>query len=195
MTMLLLAACNPKNPYEGTPSFSAGFPNATVMGDFDGDGKQETYGLSITNEKGININQTQLDSILNKNMEWIGNGKLTCTGSALPDLPLDGGCIGLVWIGNEGDLDGDGADEISFVKDWATSYIRDIELYSLKKGKWQSRAAVMINIGMMESEGLSYEKLIEKGETPQTIKVVEYGATDDGDVAWTVREKPLELVQ
>lgn len=157
--------------------------NSSIEGDFDGDGKQEALRLRITDERGTVLSKEAVQARLAENMSWVGEGELVCTNPLVPELVVGGGCIGLVSLINEGDLDGDGAEEISLVKDWATSLIRDMEVYSLRKDAWALRTAFMINIGMLESEGLDFDRLLTAGSRKGEIIRYEYDGIDP-DTLW-----------
>lgn len=151
----------------------------SIEGDFNGDARRETLTLVITDQQGNPMRRDEVTAKLDADMNWVGKGKLVSSDASITPLMIEGDFIGLISLINEGEFDGDKADEISMVRDWATSNIRDIEVFSYKKGQWAKRAAVMINIGMMEGAGLTFDKLVEPHPAMGKARVQEY--TADGD--------------
>lgn len=116
-----------------------------ITGDFDGDGKKEI--LTEHFISGIDHKETckfyengDYDTLVSLNYEKKPISLLTCNKQRINDLIIDpdGKSLGLAYIKNEGDLDGDGADEISYVADWADwSNVNFCTIMSYKNQKWQ----------------------------------------------------------
>ena len=103
--------------------YSTSEAQSTISGDFDGDHKDEIAWIV-----GPKIDDTGLDCI----------GKCDCevefSTESIRALRL-GDCIP-GRLHNEGDLDGDGGDEISILPGWFTSAWRRIHLFSFKHNSW-----------------------------------------------------------
>ncbi len=137
-----------------TPVFGYRF---IITGDFDGDGKKEK--LVEHYISGIDYRETNkfYDSVSDYgDLVDLAHKKhplslVTCTNKSIHDLLIDdnGISFGLSYLKNEGDLNGDGTDEVSYVVDWTdwsslnTWYImtyRDHQwkvLYSFEMWDWQ----------------------------------------------------------
>jgi hypothetical protein len=114
-----------------------------VKGDFDGNGTSETIEeryFSQRDQKETNKYYegaedffVQLDSATKKkNITY-----LTSPGSAIDSLYVDG-ILGLLFLKNEGDLNGDGADEISYVASKGQiSSKNHCHIMTCKGGKWK----------------------------------------------------------
>ncbi len=125
-----------------------------IQGDFDGDGLKEIlqeHYFSCKENKETNKFYDSLDydqlaaltidkdpisyATFNKRIDtlWIADGQ----GQYAPAY-CGGQLLGLSYMKNEGDLDGDGGDEISYVINWADwSSINSCHLVSYKKKKWK----------------------------------------------------------
>jgi hypothetical protein len=116
-----------------------------IDGDFDGDGKQEKliehYVSLIDNKETCKFyenadwNET-VDSAVQKDPRSF----IVSNNPAIDTFNLSsmGQLLGLSYLKNEGDLDGDGADEISYVMNWADwSSLNHWNIASYKNGKWK----------------------------------------------------------
>jgi len=116
-----------------------------VSGDFDGDGKKEDFiehfysGLDNkeTNKFYDSLpDYTQLVALTIKKEPWsfvISNNKNIDT---LP-IASTGQLLGLAFLKNEGDLNGDGTDEVSYVVNWASwSNLNTWHIVTYKNKKW-----------------------------------------------------------
>ena len=114
-----------------------------IAGDFDADGKKDTlyeHFYSMRDKKetnkyfsGIEDVWVLYDSVDARDCRsfFLSNHK------KLDTVPI-GGVFGPLWLKNEGDLDKDGGDEISFVESLPQqSSINHCIILSFKKGKWQ----------------------------------------------------------
>jgi hypothetical protein len=116
-----------------------------IAGDFDGDGKKDTlveHFVSLLDGKetpkfydSISGYDQLVDFTVHKEPYsfvssvdgWIDTLRVST------DLQL----LGLSYLKNEGDIDDDGGDEVSFLIDWADwSNVNTYHLVSYKKGKW-----------------------------------------------------------
>ena len=117
----------------------------TIRGDFDGDGRQDTlteHYISSLDGKETNKFYDNLDNygqqvaltVHKHPVSFVtSNSKGIDTLLISRDLQL----LGLLYLKNEGDLDGDGADELSYVVNWAAwSSVNTWYLMSYKKHKW-----------------------------------------------------------
>ena len=114
-----------------------------IKGDFNADGKQETFiehfysnrDHKETNKyfSGIDDVWVLYDSV--KKRDCISY--LLCSNPKFDTIPVSG-IFGPIWLKNEGDLDNDGGDEISFVSSLPQqSSINQCHILSFKKGKWK----------------------------------------------------------
>lgn len=114
-----------------------------ISGDFDGDGQQETLtefyyshrDQKETNKyfKGIEDVWVLYDSANVRKCQSF----LLCNNPKLDTIPVSG-ILGPIWLKNEGDLDGDGGDEVSYVASSPQqSSINFCHLLSYKKNRWK----------------------------------------------------------
>ena len=152
LLLLFLLSCNPpdkplnssKNPHpdqqEIKPIWGHRFK---ISGDFDGNGQQETLtefyyshrDQKETNKyfKGIEDVWVLYDSAEIRKCQSF----LLCSNSKLDTIPVSG-ILGPIWLKNEGDLDGDGGDEVSFVASYPQqSSLNFCRLLSYKKNQWK----------------------------------------------------------
>lgn len=124
-----------------------------IQGDFNGDGKQEMLTEKlISTRTGKEIAKFcgfEEDTITDCYWTWRINEfrkpkcLLDCSDPAIGDFrqTVDStiGTIGMTFLQNVGDLNGDQSDEIAFVEDLGgcNSGIREIQLATYKKGKWK----------------------------------------------------------
>lgn len=145
----------------------------TIEGDFDGDGQREEIAEYYINPK----NDEREDK---KTWDWDKNGfgttKLLCSNTAIKDYKVEGSSVGLQYLGTEGDLDGDGADEISFVRDWIQSVHRTMCVLSYKKSKWE----VILSVPMNMDYSPEPDKIITKSSKPNTIIINRWENFEDG---------------
>ena len=108
---------------KSTPTVQS-IPADAIKGDFDGDGKLEYAWLDAPKQD------------TTKMMGCIGecNCYIRFSNPKMPPIKIES-CIGGK-PKNEGDLDGDGGDEISIVPEWYTSCWQRFIVYSFKNGKW-----------------------------------------------------------
>jgi hypothetical protein len=120
-----------------------------ITGDFDGDGKKDT----LTEHFISRISNEEIDKFhYNVDSGWIKYAladsirskkpisTLVGNNSRIKTLFIDssGESFGFAYLKNEGDLDGDGGDEISYVVDWAdASSVNFCSIMTYKNHKWK----------------------------------------------------------
>ncbi len=127
-----------------------------ISGDFDGNGTVETltekYVDAPTNREinkfwdfgsfdeqrfGVSAYDTEVQWACERNPKSV----LVCSDSTVQPFELSRGgqLFGVLSLENEGDLNGDGADEISYVMDWADwSNCNSVRLATFKSGRWEA---------------------------------------------------------
>lgn len=115
----------------------------TITGDFDGNGIQEVFKehfYSNRDHKETNKFFSGIDDvwILYDSVEKRDcSSYLLCGNSKFDTIPV-GGIFGPLWLKNEGDLDKDGKDEISYVQSLPQqSSFNHCNILSFKNGKWK----------------------------------------------------------
>jgi len=108
-------------------NYIKGFPtDRTITGDFNGDGKKDS--LMVENYE--LLSQKYSVDLENDGFNFIFSDKKIPKLHVISNLDYT--------IKNEGDLDGDGKDEIGFLYGWGTSGCRSYEVYTLKNNKWKN---------------------------------------------------------
>lgn len=144
ITSLVMDSIPPKPDLKnGSPVFGYRF---VIEGDFDGDGKRE----ALTEHYVSTLDNNETDKFY-EDMDYDELVALTVKKAPysflLSDNPLidtmristNAQQFGLAYLKNEGDLNGDGTDEISYVinyADWSSSNTWHIATY--KNGQWQT---------------------------------------------------------
>lgn len=124
-----------------TPIFGYRF---TIQGDFDGDGKQENLVEHyISNGKetnkyydGVEEYYDMVDLVIKKNPESFALSDNT----KIDTLQINSGgqLFGISYLKNEGDLNGDGTDEVSYVIDYADfSNLNSWHIVNYKNKEWK----------------------------------------------------------
>ena len=126
-------------PVMDTPIWGYRF---TIRGDFNGDGKADTFYEHFYSKK--EHRETNKYFSGDEDIYELGDiadekevdAYMACNGCGVDTLH-SGGCIGPLFIKNEGDLDGDGADEVGYVPSIAQmSSINRYHILSYKHGEW-----------------------------------------------------------
>ncbi len=148
-------------------------PRKRIQGDFNGDGQQEWLVEVLTDVNGKLITDTRamdMEPLIEKWGQTTKDGKFKCSlqdeSGNLPAL-TDVEGFGTVHLFNEGDLTGNGADEISFMNaylDW--SGMNSLEVYTLKAGKWKHLGSASVR-EQFDREDL--EAAVQKGKKPGVI--------------------------
>ncbi len=130
-------------PKNAKPRFGYRF---VIRGDFDGDGRQDTltehyFSLRYGEETNKYYDSLEdYDQQVAMAVNKVPYSFVSSNTRAIDTLSIwrGGQLFGLAYLKNEGDLDGDGADEISYVIDWADwSSINTGYLMSYKHHKWK----------------------------------------------------------
>jgi len=117
-----------------------------ITGDFDGDGKREQlieHYFSLRDNKETNKFYEGLedyDDAIELAVEKNTYVFLSSDNSLIDTLRIikGGQVFGISYLKNEGDIDGDGGDEISYVVDWADwSNLNTWHIMTFKNGKWK----------------------------------------------------------
>ncbi len=112
-----------------------------ITGDFDGDGQLDTLTERYTSQ-GLETNKFYegigYDSLVALAVQKEKQCYLQASGKIDSLFVSDEAQLfGLAYLKNEGDLDGDGADEIGYVVDWADwSNMNTYYIYSYKNNAW-----------------------------------------------------------
>lgn len=151
LVVILISSCDLSNDTEVKPKdvnqYKAGviydaIVKNNILGDFDGNGikeeLKETLYSSITKTSIDALPRIGYDSIVDFVYDLKPILSLKSTNKKIPNLELTKKTsFGLFFIKNEGDLNGDGTDEISVVIDWADwSQCNSCFIYSLQKNRW-----------------------------------------------------------
>ncbi len=181
----ILIACENKNaPRENTADPGPAIPadGLSVTGDFNADGRMDTL---------------YEDFEVVEDSTGVGRCALASIHEELPALkPADGRCTGLQYLHNEGDLNEDGADELSLVRNWHTSFTRSVEIYSVQNGRWQELDHFTILVTALEEEPVqyTYEVLVVPLDTTAGYTVLEYDPVQ-ADTSWVRRAGRLGEAQ
>ncbi len=116
-----------------------------IKGDFDGDGKKETLIEHFFSSKEKRETNKFYDSLEYDQLIVLAARKEPISFLTSDDNKIDtlhiaraGQLLGLSFLKNEGDLDGDGGDEAWYVVYWADwSAVNTCHLVSYKHGKWK----------------------------------------------------------
>jgi hypothetical protein len=85
------------------------------------------------------------------------------------------GAIGLMFILNEGDLNGDGSDELSVVDSWFRSLWRDAMLFTYRNGEWETLASWTVWTNYFEYGAPELEHMVESLDVNEgLIEIVYY---------------------
>ena len=180
-----LTGCESKNaPPENAadPGLAIPADAMTVTGDFNADGRIDTL---------------YEDFEVVEDSTGVGRCAVAATREELPALePEVARCTGLQYLHNEGDLNGDGADELSLVRNWHTSFTRSVEIYSLQNGRWRELDNFTILYTALEEEPVqyTYEELVTPLDTTAGYTVLEYDPVQ-ADTLWVRRAGGLGTAQ
>jgi hypothetical protein len=159
-------------------NYIKGFPtDRNIIGDFNGNGKIDTtiVGEDIDSKLEkirTKFNKLESDGVPDEDKRL---QKLYDEYSKLQEIYTQGGDFEISFsdksiaklkvtsnmdytIRNEGDLDGDGADEIGFLYGWGTSGCRTYTVYTLKNNKWKVLFEAETTINMRELGIVPVEK-------------------------------------
>lgn len=128
-------------PFNVTPIYGYRFQ---ISGDFNGDGVQESFTehyFSLRDKRETNKYYSGIDDVrilYDSIFERDCISFFKCSNPVLDTIPV-GGIVGPIFLKNEGDLDGDGGDEVSFVgSTFSPSSVTHCYIVSFKRGKWEN---------------------------------------------------------
>jgi len=131
-------------------NYIKGFPtDREISGDFNGDGKIETMKMDLE-PISKKFENGEIDYYEIEGFDFIFSDK------KIPKLNVWGNDE--YTIKNEGDLDGDGGDEIGFLYGWGTSTCRTYTVFTLKHNKWKELITIDSKYNMREFGILPIEK-------------------------------------
>lgn len=116
-----------------------------ITGDFNGDKKQDTLFEHYISQNDFEEtekfyqNLPDYDALVDTTMKKRPLSYIACSNSSIDSLIITDReqQLGLSFLKNEGDLDGDGNDEVSYVINWADwSNMNSWNIISYKNGKW-----------------------------------------------------------
>jgi hypothetical protein len=125
-----------------TPVFGYRF---TITGDFNGDGKKEKltehYFSNITQQETNKFcEKLDYDSLVSLTKLKKPHSFVLCNDKKINTLEISQNpqLLGLSYLKNEGDLNGDGTDEVSYVVNWADwSNVNTWHIVTYKNDKWR----------------------------------------------------------
>ncbi len=125
-----------------------------IRGDFDGDGRMEVLRAQTLQRPGYNPFNAYDSPVRDDYDKWVAWTVtrhplvvLTSSDKELDTLKIgEGQIFGLCWLKNEGDLNGDGTDEVSYVPDYADwSNFNSCHLMTWRSSGWQTLLAFDIH--------------------------------------------------
>lgn len=165
-----------------------------ISGDFDGDGTTEKLSAQTLSRPGyleIHPYEEAIRDNYDKLVEWtVKRNPLVVLISDNPRLDTlkigNGQIFGTAWLKNEGDLNGDGTDEFSYVCDYADwSNLNSCKIVGWQKGKWQELASFAIHESQLPTVPNSFPgfvTLVKQG----TVRVKYYEPeAETGEIAST----------
>ena len=126
-----------------TPVFGYRF---VIKGDFDGDGVQEQlvehFYSEITHKETNKFyeNLPDYSDLVTRTVKKEPHSFVSCSNPAIKTLEISQGgqLLGLSYLKNEGDLNGDGTDEVSYVVNWADwSNLNHWNLMTYRNSQWE----------------------------------------------------------
>ncbi len=149
----------------------------TLEGDFDGDGQKETlreHYVSRDNGKELSRNypEVEYDSLVEMVIAQRPKLYLSCSNSAIKELPISeiDQLFGFLQLKNEGDLNGDGTDEISYIVNFADqSTVNHFYIYTFQNQQWKELASFEIREWQLEDDKPLFTKNANGTITAQTF--------------------------
>lgn len=178
--ILVIGSCDSqKDENEVSQELPAPAHALVIQGDFDGDGQKETLreGFELTETKPDSIGQCAVINLENK----------------LAILSVSGECTGLMFLQNEGDLNNDGRDELSLVRDWHTGFTRLVEIYTYRDNEWHPLDNFTIHLDFIAGQdpAFDYDTLVLPKENASGYTVMEYDPSTSPDL-WNRRAGEME---
>ena len=169
----------------GYANYIKGFPkDREITGDFNGDGKTEL----------MEIDWEPIDKKFEKGelvYSEIDGFDFIFSDKKIPKLNVWGNCD--YTIKNEGDLDGDGGDEIGFLYGWGVSACRTYTVFTLKNNKWQEMITIDSRKNMRKAGILPIEKDPEQEGVVLIRTPGYYGCCSGADYVVEIPVKITEL--
>jgi len=173
---------SPEEHWEEFPSPSLPM---TIEGDFNGDMQQDTGTLQLIAKNGTIVPMDSIQFLVPEAREGACN--IIFSDKRIPQLRINIRAIGLAFLENEGDLNNDGRDELSFVEEGNRNFIRTFSVVSFIHNKWELVAESSVNIGYIYDNEPPYENLVRKGRYQNTLELMHYQAKGDAYV-WETKE-------
>lgn len=150
---------------------------AELEGDFDGDGQkeklQEHYVSRTTGQElSKNYPEIEFDSLVGLVISRHPKVYLSSANSAIKDLPISDHdqLFGIMQLINEGDLNGDGTDELSYIIDYADySNVNRFYIYTYKNSEWKEIANFEIREWQLEDQKPLFTKNTDGTITAKTF--------------------------
>jgi hypothetical protein len=195
-----------KTPKQGSDSIKATsktlIPIAghrfSIRGDFDGDGIDETltehYVSQITNQetnKGYE-NHLDYDSLVVLTVKKRPQTFVSASTKKINTLQISKAhqLLGLSFLKNEGDLNGDGTDEVSYVIDYADwSSLNNCYIITYKHQKWQDLQSFPIWDWQLTDDTFNPKKGLIKKITNTKVQVTGRNKDDLGGVQILILKK------
>ena len=136
-----------------------------ITGDFNGDKRKETLREVWRNGQCEKI--ASIEYLWKHKDEQDMTTTLVCSDKRIKPFPLDNAYLGLSILQNEGDLDGDGRDEISLTLNRETSTWHPLFLYKYQNNGWKLIYEAHVN-------DENRDKVYQKGDAKGEFKVLEY---------------------
>ena len=146
-------------------------PSAAIRGDFNGDGELESMWLAAP-------------VIKQNDMDCVGEcvSYIRFSNSLIPEIRLKT-CIGGSPV-NEGDLDGDGCDEIGVLPAWFTSCWRNYRVFTFKDGRWRDAVEPIVTHCDQWEAGL---KPIEADPSKIGSVIIRYSDSTDAGIVFKTK--------
>jgi formylglycine-generating enzyme required for sulfatase activity/predicted Ser/Thr protein kinase len=146
-------------------------PSAAIKGDFNGDGELESMWLAAP-------------VIKQNDMDCVGEcvSYIRFSNSLIPEIRLKT-CIGGSPV-NEGDLDGDGCDEIGVLPAWFTSCWRNYRVFTFKDGRWRDAVEPIVTHCDQWEAGL---KPIEADPSKIGSVIIRYSDSTDAGIVFKTK--------
>lgn len=149
-----------------------------ITGDFNGDGATEDASLYYYREL-FDEEAEEWDYY-----KYFHYYYVVFSDAAIPTIDVEWSAVGLT---NEGDLDGDGADDIGYFQWGGYSSCGTYIVFSLCDGEWRVRVVLSHNAGWNEEP---YDALVRKDPSAEGYVIVREIDVEDGGI-WDKRVKLL----
>jgi hypothetical protein len=149
----------------------------TLEGDFDGDGTKETLNEHYVNrETGKELSKIYPDMEYDTLVEVVSAKHpklyLSSSNASIKDLQISeqDQLFGFLRLKNEGDLNGDGTDEVSYIVNFADwSNLNRFHIVSFRNGQWEELVNFEIREWQLEDEKPLFSKNTDGTLTVKTF--------------------------